>query len=266
MLNIKSYSEEKSWKDKFPNSVVFLKNIKFHDSWSEMFDELFLDARFTKRIEKEISEELKDDVNLIIHPKPDYIFNAFILTKFKKTKVIILGQDPYFDHETHDDKIIPQAMGLSFSVPEGIKIPSSLRNIFGNLKKNKHIKEIPTHGNLEQWAKQGVLLLNTSLTVKDGTSNKNCHQFQWSWFTNGIIKYISDNKKKVIFVLWGNNALEKKDLIDENKHKIIISSHPSGLSANKKMKEYPAFNDVDHFGEINKTLDEWEKTQINWEI
>lgn len=266
MLDIKSYSEIKSWRSKFPDNVISLKNAKFHDSWSELFDKLFLDARFTNRIEKEISEELKENNSIIIHPKPDYIFNAFILTKFKKMKVVILGQDPYFDHEIHNGEIIPQAMGLSFSVPDKIKIPSSLRNIFANLKKYKHVEEIPKHGNLEQWSKQGVLLLNTSLTVKDGTSNKNCHQFQWSWFTNEIIKYISDNKKKVIFVLWGNNAFEKKDLIDENKHKIIISSHPSGLSANKKMKEYPAFNDVDHFGEINKTLDEWNKTNINWEI
>jgi uracil-DNA glycosylase len=264
MLNIKQYSEIKSWSEKFPDGKICLKNINFHDSWKEMFDILFQDTRFTNRIEKEISEELQEEKNLIIHPKPEFVINAFLLTKLKKLKVVILGQDPYFDHEIHDNKLIPQAMGLSFSVPEGIKIPSYLRNIFSNLKKNKHIENIPEHGNLENWAKQGVLLLNTSLTVKDGTNNKNCHQFQLSWFTNEIIKYISKNKKNVIFVLWGSNALEKKDLIDENKHKIIISSHPSGLSANKKMKEYPAFNDVDHFGEINKILDEWEKTLINW--
>lgn len=264
MLNIKQYAKLESWNEKFPNGNICLKNVNFHKSWKDMFDKLFQDKRFENRTEKEISQELQEEKNLIIHPKPDLVFNAFVLTKFKELKVVILGQDPYFDHEMHNENIIPQAMGLSFSVPEGIKIPSSLRNIFSNLKKNKHIENIPEHGNLEHWAKQGVLLLNTSLTVKDGTNNKNCHQFQWSWFTNEIIKYISDNKKNVIFVLWGSNALEKKDLIEESKHKIIISSHPSGLSANKKMKEYPAFNDVDHFGEINKLLDEWEKTKISW--
>lgn len=264
MLDIQQYSEKKDWNEKFPDGKIELKNFDFHDSWKDMFNKLFQDSRFENRIEKEISEEFQSDEKIIMHPKPDYVFHTFVLTKFKKTKVVILGQDPYFDHEIHNNKLIPQAMGLSFSVPNGVKIPSSLRNIFSNLKKNKHIENIPEHGNLEDWAKQGVLLLNTSLTVKDGTNNKNCHQFQWSWFTNEIIKYISDNKKHVVFVLWGSNAFEKKDLIDENKHKIIISSHPSGLSANKKMKDYPAFNDVDHFGEINKTLEEWDKKTINW--
>lgn len=266
MLNIKSYSKELSWKDKFEDNKVNLKNIKYHHSWNDMFKKLFEDKRFSNRIERELSEEMQENENLFIHPKPDFIFNAFILTKFKKTKVVILGQDPYFDHVEYKNKIIPQAMGLSFSVPIKIDIPSSLKNIYKNLKKFNNIQEIPEHGNLESWAEQGVLLLNTSLTVKDGTSNKNCHQFLWSWFTNEIIKYISDNKENIVFVLWGSNALEKKELIDESKHKIIISSHPSGLSANKTMKEYPAFNKVDHFGEINKYLESCNKKPIDWNI
>lgn len=212
MLSKSSYSKAQTWKEKFSDNKVSLSpNMEdFHKSWWDLFEKLNNDKRFKNRIEKELSDELRDGENLIMHPQPDYVFNAFKLTSFKKLKVVIIGQDPYFDHEIHADKKVSQAMGLSFSVPIGIKVPSSLRNIYANLKKYEHIENIPEHGNLEYWAKQGCLLLNTALTVKDGSINKNCHQFIWSWFTDEIISYISENKKHVIFVLWGSNALEKK--------------------------------------------------------
>jgi uracil-DNA glycosylase len=230
MLTKSSYSKVKTWKEKFPNNKISLDNKdQYHESWEDMFEILFNDKRFENRIEKELSEEMEKTENFIMHPKPDYVFHAFKLTSFNKVKVVIIGLDPYFDHEKHNDKIVSQAMGLSFSVPKGIKIPSSLRNIFANLKKYKHIDEIPEHGNLESWAEQGVLLLNTALTVKDGTVSKNCHLFNWSWFTDEIISYISNNKKHVVFVLWGAQAFGKKNLIDEKKHEIIASSQPSGL-------------------------------------
>ncbi len=157
-------------------------------------------------------------------------------------------------------------MGLSFSVPIDFEIPSSLVNIYSNLVKYNHIKEKPKSGNLENWAKQGCLLLNSSLTVLDGSDNKNCHKSIWKWFTDSIIKYISNNKEHVVFVLWGSEALEKLNLIDLDKHDAVISSHPSGLSANKKLKTYSAFNDVDHFGTINNMLEKWNMKTINWNV
>jgi uracil-DNA glycosylase len=182
----------------------------------------------------------------------------------EKTRVVILGQDPYFNYELHDGEKIPQAMGLSFSVPDGFKIPSSLVNIYKNLKKYNHMDIIPTHGNLTNWANQGCLMLNTSLTVKDG--EKNCHQHIWNWFTNQIIEYISLNIDHVVFILWGGNAYEKVELIDKTKHMMIISSHPSGLSANKPMKEFPAFFNEDCFGKTNEQLKKWGYEEIDWKL
>jgi uracil-DNA glycosylase len=264
MLSKTEYSKVPTWSEKFMNKKVVLTDAEYHKSWKELFTKLFQDSRFQTRVENELTDELKEDVNLIMHPQPDYVFNAFKLTTFKKMKVVIIGLDPYFNHETHNGKNVSQAMGLSFSVPDGFAVPSSLRNIFLNLKKFNHIDDIPKHGNLESWAEQGCLMLNTSLTVKDGSSNVNCHKFMWSWFTDQIISYISDNKDHVVFVLWGAQALGKKDLIDEKKHFVIASSHPSGLSANKPMKEYPSFNSFDHFGKINEKLKEWERSEIDW--
>ena len=131
------------------------------------------------------------------------------------------------------------------------------------MKNYGHIEEIPKHGNLESWAKQGVLLLNTSLTVQHGYPNS--HTMKWEKFTDAVIKYISDNKDKVVFVLWGSPALQKLTLIDKDKkHKIIVSSHPSGLSCHKPLRQYPAFMNYDHFGEINDYLKENKKKTIKW--
>lgn len=270
MLSKSLYSNVKSWKEKFPNNIVNLTSDDFrekiYESWMPLFDKLFGDKRFENRIEKELSNEMENNDNLVMYPKPEYIFNAFGLTSFKKLKVVIIGQDPYFNHEFDNNKISPQAMGLSFSVPHCVAIPSSLKNIYGNMIKYKHFDKFPNHGNLESWAKQGVLLLNTSLTVKTGAENKNCHQFIWKWFTDEIIKYISDNKSNIIFVLWGSPAYGKKDLIDTTKHELIVSSHPSGLSCNKPMSGHPAFVNQDHFGKINDKLKEWGKKEIDWNL
>lgn len=266
MLTKSSYSKKSSWEKQFPDKKVSFANIPFHKSWDKLFDKLINNKRFENRTEEGLTEELEENGNIIIHPMPEFVFNAFNLTSLKKLKVVVIGQDPYFDHEDYKKRIVPQAMGLSFSVPIGVKIPSSLRNIYSNLVKYKHIESIPGHGNLESWAEQGCLMLNTSLTVKDGSLNKNCHQFLWSWFTDEVIDYISTNKDNVIFVLWGSHALNKKDLIDVKKHKVIVSSHPSGLSVGKPLKEYPAFNARDHFGEINETLEEWGRKKIDWSI
>lgn len=254
LLTTKDYEKLPNWNELFPNSIIDLKKIYYHNSWDKLFTQLFADSKYKKIIES-IEKELKKE-NIKMYPLPSLLFNTFALTPFDKIKVVFIGQDPYFDK--------CQAMGLSFSVPFGTKIPSSLENIYKNLKKYKHIFDIPKHGNLEMWAYQGCLMLNTSLTVLHGPENKNCHQNVWRWFTDKIIFYISQNKEKIIFVLWGANALEKANLIDTDKHEIIISSHPSGLSADKPLKNYPPFNSFDHFGQINNILKKWNIQKIIW--
>lgn len=251
-----------SWSTKFQDGNVKLNEIKYDYSWNNMFEKLLNDKRIC-RIEDELSKELRQSANQI-HPSPELVFNTFLLTPFDRVKVIIIGQDPYFDTESFGEKEISQAMGLAFSVPVGCSVPSSLNNIYKNMLHYGHIKNMPKHGNLEFWASQGCLMLNTSLTVLHGRSNVNCHQSLWKWFTDAIIKYISDNKDKVIFVLWGANALEKANIIDSDKHEIIISSHPSGLSADRLLKNYPSFNNYDHFGKINSILEKWKIDKIIW--
>jgi uracil-DNA glycosylase len=270
-LDKKSYSKMKTWGEKFPDGNVVLSDQKVTKSWDQIFNKLLKDKRFDKRTEQELTEQLKENPKIMINPLPDLVFNAFNLTPLKKLKVVFIGQDPYFDHEVYENKKtkkkinVSQAMGLSFSVPHGFKVPSSLSNIYRNLKKNGHIKELPDHGNLEAWAEQGCLMLNSALTVKDGKENRNCHQYPWEWFTDEIISHISENKDHVIFVLWGSFAYKKEGMIDQKKHKLIVSSHPSGLSAGKPMGKYSAFNNEDHFGKINKQLKEWKMEEIDWD-
>lgn len=248
----------KTWLEKFPDGKVDLRSLRVNSCWSEIFGQLYADKRFTNLIEK----TLNTCIDQQLYPRPDLLFNAFNMIELNKVKVVILGQDPYFGSE--DD--VPQAMGLSFSVPYGFDIPSSLKSIYANLEANGHWMETPKHGNLEFWAYQGCLMLNTSLTVLDGTANKNCHKDIWKWATNNIILYLSTKLDKLVFVLWGADALDKLCLIDVDKHEVIISSHPSGLSAHKGLRQYPAFDEVDHFGDINKYLKKFGKEPIIWQV
>lgn len=263
-LNKYDYTTIPNWHDKFPNNVINFKKIyhcKKYNGWNKMFDILFKDPRIEEiknTLEKCI--ERKDS----IFPFPDLLFNAFYLTDITNLKVVFIGQDPYYTADINNNIVIPQAMGLSFSVPFGVDIPSSLKNIYSNLKKFNVINNIPSHGNLEFWAVQGCLMLNTSLTVLEGDKNKNCHKKIWKWFTDFIIKYISDNCNGVVFVLWGSCALEKAKLIDLNKHDAIVSSHPSGLSCSKKLGTYPSFNEFNHFNIINEKLKYLSKKPIFW--
>jgi uracil-DNA glycosylase len=263
-FNIRSYSKLRDWDE----IVTFkLDRIYVHNSWEPMFKELFENKDRKKKIEDKITEELqKLDDKTKLYPKHDYIFRAFQLTKFENLKVVIIGQDPYFNSEFYKERRVPQAYGLSFSVPKKFDIPSSLKNIYKNLKQFKHIKEIPEHGCLDLWAFQGVLMLNTSLTVLDGDSNKNCHSSLWKSFTDDIIKYISNNCKNIIFVLWGAEAFKKTSLINLDLHEIIVSSHPSGLSCNKKMGSHDSFQEHDHFGKINLYLEKYKKNKIIWKV
>lgn len=259
MLSTQKYPI-KSWSRKYPTSVVSLKILKIHSTW-RTFIKNEMDKPYWTALEDRLTRTITAEHD--IYPYPFLVFRPFNKTPFNKIKVVFIGQDPYFSNEVHN-KLIPQAMGLCFSVPQGIKIPSSLKNIFKNQLKYNIIDNLPTHGNLRNWAKQGCLLMNASLTVKH--NKKNSHAKYWKKFTDNTIKHISDNKTNIVFVLWGSFALSKLDLIDQTKHKVIISSHPSGLSCNSRLRQYDSFNNTDHFGEINKHLVDHNMTPINWTI
>ena len=178
------------------------------------------------------------------------LYNCFRYTQFKDLKVVLLGQDPYHN--------VGQAHGLCFSVQEGIQKPPSLENIFKELKSDLNC-EIPKSGNLTKWANEGVLLMNTSLTVRAHQANSHSKS-GWAWFTDSVIKLISEQKEHVVFILWGGNARSKKGLIDESKHLILESVHPSPLSA------YNGFFGCKHFSKTNEYLQKHGKTPIDWDL
>jgi len=254
-----------SWSEKYPNHIVSLNDLSIDHSWKDIFDKLKTDKRYTE-IEEYLSYCLESTKGKVkIYPYPDLIYSAFNHTPLDKVKVVFIGQDPYFNSELDDNsKIIPQAMGLSFSVPVGVTVPPSLANIYKNMVANNELIKKPSHGNLEFWAYQGCLMINTVLTVQAGVANS--HADYWVWCTDQIIKYISDNTKNIIFVLWGAPALDKLKLIDKTTHKILISSHPSGLSCARPLRSYSSFNNSNHFGEINKYLEENGKEKIIWQL
>lgn len=267
----------KSWIEKFPDykvSVGLSKSKKLSEKHIKKYNikktwKYILNNITNKEEYNDINEYLstclkKTNGEINIFPYPNAVFKAFDLTPFDEVKVVVLGQDPYFNHELHNNKNIPQAMGLSFSVPEGIKIPPSLNNIYKNLITYNHLIDKPTSGDLTFWCLQGCLMLNASLTVQH--KHAGSHMGYWKKITDNIIKYISDKRENVVFVLWGGFAAKKKSLIDSNKHKVIISSHPSGFSCYKPFGSYPAFNDFDHFGEINKYLTKLKKKPIIWQL
>lgn len=253
-----------NWAKTYPDHIVKLSSLNVHSSW-KLFINNEMESEYFKKIEKFLSYCLRvTNGKIEIFPYPKLVFNAFRLTPINKIKVVILGQDPYINSECVDDNEIPQAMGLSFSVPIGITIPPSLKNIYQNLLKYGHITRIPDHGNLAFWAYQGCLMLNSMLTVQHKCSGS--HKKHWPEFTDNIIKHISDTCDHVVFVLWGGYAYEKKHLIDSNKHKFVISSHPSPLSVNNSLAGYPAFVNQDHFKIINDYLKQYNKTPIIWQI
>ena len=183
-----------------------------------------------------------------VFPPPKCIFNAFTLCPFEKVKVVILGQDPY-----HGDG---QAHGLSFSVPEHVGIPPSLQNIYKEIVAEMG-GAMPKSGNLEHWAKQGVLLLNATLTVRAHTAGS--HQGKgWEEFTDAVIKTLSDKKEHLVFLLWGNYAKKKSELIDWEKHLVLESAHPSPFSAAN------GFFGNNHFVQTNEYLKKWGLREVGW--
>ena len=219
--------------------------VDIEESWKIAISNLFDKPYFNQ-----ITAHLKTERALkrIIYPKGSLIFNAFKQTPFDKVKVVILGQDPYHNPE--------QAMGLSFSVPDGTKIPPSLMNMYKELNKDIGMP-IPTTGNLTNWANQGVLLLNSVLTVRANEPASHA-KVGWMNFTDDIIQILSNEKKHLVFILWGNFAQQKQIYIDATKHKILKAAHPSPFSA------YNGFFGCKHFSATNEYLVEHHQNPIDW--
>lgn len=210
-----------------------------------------LQPEFEKPYFLALKEFLQEEKNIFqVFPPGSQIFNAFNLTPLPAVKVVILGQDPYHGPG--------QAHGLSFSVPDGIPPPPSLLNIFKEIESDLKI-QIPKSGNLEMWAKQGVLLLNATLTVRSGQAGS--HQGKgWEIFTDKVIETISEQRAGVVFLLWGKYAQAKSALIDTSKHFILTTAHPSPLSV------YRGFAGCKHFSQTNKLLRQYGLGEIDWKI
>lgn len=221
-------------------------DVKIEASWKEI-----LKSEFNKPYFQQIPQHLKIEKSQgkVIYPPGSLIFNAFNTTPFDKVKVVILGQDPYHGPG--------QAHGLCFSVPNGIAPPPSLVNIFKELHEDIGVV-IPDHGNLTRWAEQGVFLLNASLTVRAGEPMSHS-KIGWAEFTDTVIKKIAELKKNVVFLLWGKFAQEKRLLIDETKHLILRSAHPSPLSA------HAGFFGCRHFSKTNEYLMHNGMDPIDWQ-
>ena len=220
--------------------------LNIQTDWKEI-----LNQELNKPYFHELIDLLKKEYsNFTIYPPATDIFTALNLTPFSKTKVVILGQDPYHNPN--------QAMGLSFSVRDGIKIPPSLRNIYKELNSDLNIP-IPSSGDLTSWAKQGVLLLNTVLTVRENSPNSH-KKIGWTIFTDSIIKSLNSSPTPIVFILWGNNAIQKSTLITNPNHLILTSVHPSPLSANR------GFFGCNHFSKTNTFLLANGLEPINWNL
>lgn len=219
-------------------------DVKIEESWKSV-----LADEFEKNYFIELTSFVRNEYKIHkIYPPAKLIFNAFDQCPFNQLKVVILGQDPYHGPG--------QAHGLCFSVNDGIEFPPSLRNIFKELK-NDLGKEIPVNGNLTDWAKQGVLLLNATLTVRANQAGS--HQNKgWEQFTDAVIHKINEQKQHVVFILWGNYAISKVKFIDENKHLVLSSVHPSPLSASR------GFFGNRHFSRANEFLVKQGLEPINW--
>lgn len=224
---------------------INLDDVRIESGWKEALREEFLSEYFAKIKENLLAAKARE----IVYPPGNLIFNAFNLTPFERVRAVILGQDPY--HGAH------QAMGLSFSVPHGVRIPPSLVNIYKEIKSDLGISE-PESGDLSYWAKQGVLLLNASLSV--GANRANSHSgFGWQIFTDAVIKILSARRQNLVFMLWGNFAKAKSALIDAQKHLILTAAHPSPLAGG-------AFFGCRHFSRCNEYLRAHGLGEIDWDL
>lgn len=220
-------------------------NVTIDPSWK-----LILDSEFQAPYFEQLASFVRNEyMTHQVFPPAKFIFNAFNLCPFDKVKVVIIGQDPYHG--------LGQAHGLSFSVNEGISLPPSLKNIYQEIRSDLGIEPLP-HGDLERWAKQGVLLLNATLTVQANLAGS--HQKKgWETFTDSAIKAVAEEKEHVVFLLWGNYAQQKAQYIDNTKHLVLTAVHPSPLSAHR------GFFGCRHFSQTNQYLTNNGLAPINWE-
>lgn len=221
-------------------------DVKIEQSWKEALQGEFEKPYFASLVQFLHQEKTSGK---LIFPPGNQIFKAFELTPLSEVKAVILGQDPYHNYG--------QAMGLSFSVPDNIPAPPSLLNIFKEIESDLGIR-MSGRPNLEGWARQGVLLLNAILTVQAGQAASHS-KIGWQEFTNAVIRYLSDNCSGIVFLLWGNFARSKKELIDTSKHFVLEAAHPSPLARG-------AFFGCRHFSMTNDILLKEGKTPIDWQL
>ncbi|MBR4757107.1 MAG: uracil-DNA glycosylase [Bacteroidales bacterium] len=220
--------------------------VKIEQSWKEALKDEFEQPYFAE-LARVLHQE-KAERKVIFPPGPE-IFKAFELTPVQDVKVVILGQDPYHGYG--------QAMGLSFSVPDGVPAPPSLKNIFKEIEDDLGIR-MSGRPNLENWARQGVLLLNAILTVRSGEAASH-RGIGWERFTDAVIRYLSDQRSGIVFLLWGSFARSKKELIDTSRHHVLEAPHPSPLARG-------GFFGCRHFSRTNEILISEGKTPINWQL
>ncbi len=220
--------------------------IQIEPGWLKVLKDEFRKPYFSE-IKSQLLAEFSS--GQIVYPPGKLMFNAFNKTPFDKVKVVILGQDPYHGPG--------QAMGLSFSVPKGIEIPGSLRNIYKELRLDIGF-DAPDHGDLTSWAEQGVFLLNAMLSVRHKSPGSHA-KMGWQFFTDEVIRQLSAGREHLVFLLWGNFARSKKTLVDEKKHLVLESAHPSPLTGNQFFNNH-------HFSQTNAFLKSHNILPINWQI
>ena len=222
-------------------------------SWNTFFTQPIIQSELEK-INQFRKKSLDEDSNLQIYPESENVFKAFTLTPFESVKVVIIGQDCYHGSSNN----IPQAQGLCFSVPDNFPLPPSLKNIFKELVDDIGCA-IPKSGNLTKWANQGVLLINKSLSVKEKCPNS--HKKLWNIFSKELIKFIYNNKDFIIFICWGNDAINTLKGFNYKEHIILTAKHPSPLSANKG-----GFFGCKHFSKCNEILEKKNISIIDWSL
>jgi uracil-DNA glycosylase len=223
-----------------------MPDVRIHPSWKEALNDEFEQPYFQAIVDFLKSEKAQGKT---IFPPGPLIFNAFDSTPFEKVKVVVLGQDPYHNPG--------EAMGLCFSVPKGVRIPPSLQNIYKELATDVGA-QIPTHGDLSAWARQGVFLLNAMLTVEKNKAASH-QKIGWQTFTDAVICKLSERREGLVFLLWGGFARKKKELIDASRHLVLEAAHPSPLAQG-------AFFGCRHFSQANAYLAARGMAQIDWQI